>query len=84
MKHPPRDQDHENHDAYFQVNEDKSSRRALAGGDYSDQRDLEGNDFQMSEFSRSRMNSRSSFRSSLVAGSLINKQCFFSGGRGGR
>lgn len=58
IKHPPRDQDHENqgYDAYFQVNEDKSSRRALGGGDYSDQRDLEGNDFQMSEFSRSRMN----------------------------
>jgi hypothetical protein len=73
MKHPPRDQDHENqgYDAYFQVNEDKSSRRALGGGDYSDQRDLEGNDFQMSEFSRSRMNWRSSLRSSLVAGSLI-------------
>ena len=73
MKHPPpRDQDHENqgYDTYFQVNEDKSSRRALGGGDYSDQRDLEGNDFQMSEFSRSRMNSPSSFKSSLVAGSL--------------
>ena len=55
MKHPPRNQDHENqgYDAYFQVNEDKSSRRALGGGDYSDQRDLEGNDFQMREFSRS-------------------------------
>jgi hypothetical protein len=54
MKHSPRDQDHENqgYDGYFQVNEDKGSRRALGGGDYSDQRDLEGNDFQMSEFSR--------------------------------
>jgi hypothetical protein len=48
MKHPPRDQDHDNqgYDAYFQVNEDKSSRRALGGGDYSDQRDLEGNDYR--------------------------------------
>jgi hypothetical protein len=54
----------------FQVNVDKSSRRALGGGDYSEQRDLEGN-FQMSEFSRSRMNWRSPLRSSLVAGSLI-------------
>jgi hypothetical protein len=35
------------------VNEDKSSRRALGGGDYSDHRDLKGNDFQMSEFSHS-------------------------------
>ncbi len=50
MKHPPRDQDHENqgYDAYFQVNEDKSSRRALGGGDYFDQRDLEGNESRLS------------------------------------
>ena len=42
----------------------------------SDQRDLEGNDFQMSEFSRSRMNSPSSFKSSLVAGSLNSSGAF--------
>jgi hypothetical protein len=50
MKHPPRDQDHKSqgYDAYFQVNEDKSSRRALGGGDYFDQRDLEGNESRLS------------------------------------